>query len=267
MGIGSIGSISFWQQDQNFWNQAQSQAQSSALSDSLITAMGGLMSNEAKGLASIANKTALARVNAQLTAALQSAVQASQAAPSSTASSAGSPAIGTGTVPLSANTALLTLGVPPNGTITVSDGTNTTTYASTGTDTVSDLINAINNPNVATNADVTASLNAAGELVLTGGNDKVSVSVGGVFASSVGFGAKNDSFQPVAPTPSTATTSTSSSSSSTAASSTSGASTAASTSSPAAVLYNSANALQTGGTAVTLLATTGQSGSLLNRFA
>ena len=52
-------------------------------------------------------------------------------------------------MPLSANTALLTLGIPKNGTITVSDGTNTTTFASTGTDTVGDLINAINNPNVA----------------------------------------------------------------------------------------------------------------------
>jgi hypothetical protein len=60
MGIGSIGSVgstSFWQDDQNFWNQAQSQAQSSAQSNALINAMGSLMTNQAKGLASIANKT------------------------------------------------------------------------------------------------------------------------------------------------------------------------------------------------------------------
>ena len=237
------------------------------------------MTNEAKGLASIANKRAQDRVNAQLTAALQSAVQASQASsPTSNASTTGSPATGTGTVPLSANTSLLTLGIPPNGTITVSDGTNTTTFASTGTDTVGDLINAINNPNVATNAHVTASLNASGQIVVTGNNDTDSVSVGGLFASNVGFGAKNSSFQPVTPTSSSSgssssSSSTSSSSSSAAASSTSGASgstgssTTAPASPPAAVLFNSSYALQTGGTAETLLATTGQIGSLLNRFA
>src|ERR1700676_3530261 len=151
MGIGSIGSVgstAFWQDDQNFWNQAQSQAQSSAQSNALINAMGSLMTNQVKGLASIANKTALNRVNAQLTAALQSAVQTATggaAATSSTPSSSiGTPAAGTGTVPLLAPTALINLGIPAGGKVTVNDGTNTTTYASTGTDTVADLIGAIN---------------------------------------------------------------------------------------------------------------------------
>jgi hypothetical protein len=276
MSIGSVGSTSFWQQDQDFWNQAQSSAQSSALSNTLISAMGDLMSNQAKGLAAISTKEAQTRVQAQLVAALQSAVQASQAGSSGSASNTsnnGSPAIGTGTVPLSTSTSLLTLGIPENGTITVSDGTNTTTFSSTGTDTVGDLINAINNPNVATNAQVTASLDSSGHLVLTGANDKDSVSVGGVFASDVGFGGKNDSFQPTAPTTNSSTASAASSSSSTAASSTSGASSSTGSSittpssAPAAVLFNSSYALQTGGTAETLLASTGQVGSLLNRFA
>ena len=221
MGIGSIGSVSFWQQDQNNWNQAQVQAQTSAASDALITAMGNLMTNKVAGLASIANQEALDRVNAQLTAGLQSALQASQSASSPNASTTGAPAIGTGTVPLSPTTSLLTLGIPPNGTITVSDGTNETLYASTGSDTVSDLINAINNQNIATNAQVTASLNERGQLVLTGNNKAVPISVGGLFASDVGFGDKNDSFQPTAPTPSSSSSSATPSSSSSAASSTS----------------------------------------------
>ena len=73
MGIGSLGSVSFWQQDQNYWNQAQQQAQSAAASNALITTMGNLQTNKVRGLASIANELALSRVNAQLQAALQSA--------------------------------------------------------------------------------------------------------------------------------------------------------------------------------------------------
>ncbi len=265
----SIQSLSFWQQDQAFWSQAQSQAKASASSSALITAMGSAMTNEAKGLASIANKTALTRVNNQLTAALKSALQASQASSSassssSTSSTTGSPAIGTGTVPLSATTSLLTLGIVPNGTITVSDGTNTTTYASTGTDTVGDLINAINNPNIATNALVKASLSASGHLVLTGSNDNVSVSVGGLFASNVGFGPKNDNFQPTAPASSTTG---SSSSSSSGTNGTTGSSSTIAPSAPAASLVNSAYALQTGGTAEFLLASGGAGGTLLNLLA
>jgi hypothetical protein len=283
--VMGIGSISFWQQDQNFWSQAQSQSQSSAQSDALITAVGSLMTNEVKGLASIANKSALDRVNAQFTAALQSAVQSATASPdasTSSSSSVGSPAIGTGTVPLSANTSLITLGIPAGGKITVSDGTNTTTYASTGTDTVADLIGAINKT-VYGNAQVNATLNDSGQLVLTGNSVTDSVTVGGLFASNIGFGTTNSSFQPTAPTAPTSstasssgtagssTTSTSSSSSSAAASSTSSASssTGSSTTAPtnSAVFFNSSYALQTGGTAETLLAGSGLGGSLLNLLA
>jgi hypothetical protein len=270
-----IGSISFWQQDQNFWSQAQSQSQSSAQSDALITAVGSLMTNEVKGLASIANKSALDRVNAQFTAALQSAVQsatASSDASTSSTSSVGSPAIGTGTVPLSANTSLITLGIPAGGKVTVSDGTNTTTYASTGTDTVADLIGAINKTAYG-NAQVNATLNGSGQLVLTGDSVTDSITVGGLFASNIGFGTTNSSFQPIAPTSSTASSSTTSSSSSSGAagSSTSSASssTGSSTTAPtnSAVFFNSSYALQTGGTAETLLAGSGLGGSLLNLLA
>jgi hypothetical protein len=274
-----IGSISFWQQDQNFWSQAQAQSQSAAQSNALINAMGSLMTNEVKGLASVATKTAQDRVNSQLTAALQSAVQSvsggSAGSSSSSTSSVGSPAIGTGTVPVSANTALITLGIPAGGKVSVSDGTNTTTYTSTGTDTVADLINGINKIAYG-NAQVNATLNSSGQLVLTGNNVNVSISVGGLFASNIGFGTTNSSFQPVAPTPSTPSSSTtssssgSSSSSSTAASSTSGTSSTGSTNSAAAnsaVFFNSSYALQTGGTAETLLASSGMGGSLLNVLA
>ncbi len=275
----SIQSLSFWQQDQAFWTQAQTQAQSAASSTALITAMGSAMTSEAKGLASIANKTALTRVNNQLTAALQSAVQASQqasasASGSSSSSTTGSPAVGTGTVPLSTTTSLLTLGVVAGGTIAVNDGTNTTSYASTGTDTVGDLINAINNPNIAANAQVKASLNASGHLVLTGSNDNVQISVGGLFASNVGFGPKNDTFQPTAPASTSSNGSSSTSpSSSTGASTTSGTSGTTGSSSttppstPAASLFNSAYALQTSGTAEFLLASGGAGGTLVNLLA
>ena len=161
----SVQSLSFWQQDQNFWSQGKTQAQASAASDALITTMGSAVTNEVRGLASIANKSALDRVNTALTAAIQSVLQQSQSGSSTSSrrhprplpvppdfqvSSGPAPATELGTVPLSATTSLLTLGIPPSGTITVNDGTNTTTYASSGTDTVGDVINAINNPNVAT---------------------------------------------------------------------------------------------------------------------
>jgi hypothetical protein len=272
MTIGSVGSVSFWQQDQDFWNQEQAASQSSASSNALITAIGGLMTNEAKGLASIANKTALDRVNAQFNAALQSAVQIATAgsdasSSGSNSSGTGSPATGTGKVPLTPSTALMTLGIPASGKVTVSDGTNTTTYASTGTDTVADLINAINKTAYG-HAQVTASLNANGQLVLMGDNVTDSITVGGLFASNIGFGAANSSFQPTAPAASTASsssTSGSSSSSTAAVDPTNSAS--SSTASPGAVLFNSSYALQTGGTAETLLASSGLSGSLVNFLA
>jgi hypothetical protein len=286
----SIQSLSFFQQDQNYWSKSQSRTQSLAQSDALITAMGSAITNEASGLASIANQQALDRVNTQLTAAVQAALQGTSGSSTSSSGNSSSgnssatsasnsnssssnptyvPATGTGTVPLTASTPLSTLLIPPKGTIAVSDGTYTTTYKSTGTDTVADLINAINT-NVYGSAQVTASLNANGNLVITGKYNTDNVTVGGTFASVIGFGLDNNTFQPtVAANPSNGSSAAGSSSSSTASSASGAGSSAASpagtsTSSSLASPNNSSYALQTGGTAEYLLASSGLGGTLLN---
>jgi hypothetical protein len=299
----SVGSISFWQQDQNFWAKGQQQSQTQVASAALISAMGSAVTSRTQGLASIANQTALNRTNTALTAAIQSELQQTQSGSSSPTSSSSStsssgssasapaaptvatPAIGTGTVPLTAGTSLLTLGIPPNGVITVSDGTNTTTFASDGKDTVGDLINTINNTSNAKNAQATAYLNSSGNLVITGNNTTDPISVGGLFAQNVGFGQNNNSFAPVAPPTSTASSGTSgaassstssgtssasnstNSSSSSASSSGTSASTAAAATSAYAGLFNSALALQSTGTAEFLLAANGSAGTTLNMLA
>ncbi len=296
MSVGSVGSISFWQQDQNFWAQGQQNDQTQSETAVVITQMFNATSTLSGGLSSIANQTALTRVNSALSAAVQSALQSETGSSTSSSSSdstgsssssgssssgassptvAAAPATGTGTAPLATSTSLFTLGILAKGTITVSDGTNMTTYTSTGTDTVGNLINAINSGKSG-NAAVTASLNLSGDLVLTGNNATASVIVGGTYAANVGFGAKNDTFQPTAPSSGSSNTSTasSSSSSSSAATSSTGAassgtssSTGSSTGSALAGLLNSAYALQTGGTAELLLASSGSSGTLLDLLA
>src|SRR6202795_5016066 len=81
----SVGSGSFWQQDQNFWARSQQITQAQALSSTVIDQMFGASTTLATGLASIANQTALDRVNTALTAAVQGALNSTSA--SSTASS------------------------------------------------------------------------------------------------------------------------------------------------------------------------------------
>lgn len=175
-------------------------------------------------------------------------------------------------MPLNASTPLSTLLIPPNGTITVSDGTNVTTYTSTGTDTVASLINALNT-NAYGSAQVTASLNTSGNLVITGKYNTDNVTVGGTFASVIGFGVGNNTFQPtVAANASNGSSTSGSSSSSTASSATGTASSTASsagtsTSSSLAIPNNSAYALQTGGTAEYLLASSGLGGTLVDVLA
>jgi flagellar hook protein FlgE len=93
---------------------------------------------------------------------------------------------------LSSTTTLASLGITSGETITVNDGTNTTTYTSTGSDTVGDLMAAINGGT----AQVTATLNSSGNLVLTGNNYTSSITVGGTAASDIGFGAGANSFSP-----------------------------------------------------------------------
>ncbi len=261
----SIGSISFYQQNQNYWSQQQSQAQTSAAEDALITAMGKVMTNEASGLASIANQEALTRVNNQI-AADEKALQGASGSSSSGSSkpSGPAPATAVGTIALTTSTPLASLRIPPGGVITVGDGTNTTTYTSTGTDTVADLIGAIN-ANVAGNAYVTASLNGHGNLVITGKDQTESVTVGGTFASDVGFGPGNQTFQPTAGSSgSSSSSSSSAASSSSATSSSTGSSSSTSKSTSKSTTAVSSLASENDSTAASLLSDSGASGSLVD---
>jgi flagellar hook protein FlgE len=109
-------------------------------------------------------------------------------------------AVGTGSVLLGsgAATTLASLGFtagPPATTITVGDGTNTTTYTYTAGDKISDL-NTFLNAAVAGNANVSASVSAGNQLVLTGGNFIVPITVGGTGAAALGFGVGQNTFQP-----------------------------------------------------------------------
>ena len=278
----SVGSGSFWQQDQNFWARSQQITQAQTLSSTVIDQMFGASSTLTTGLASIANQTALDRVNTALSAAVQGALNPASASStasssaSSTASSASSStsstapkaaapvvaaaATGTGTVPLTSGTSLLGLGFLTRGNFTVSDGTFTTTYQSTGTDTVGDLISAINS-GAPGNALVRAWLNGSGNLVITSQNKNDTVTVGGDYAAALGFGSTNATFAPTKPPPishpvvSSSTSATSGSASK-------------STATPASgIANNSALALQTGGTAELLLASSGLAGSIVNILA
>jgi hypothetical protein len=281
----SISSLSFWQQNQNYWARAAKASQAQAQSNAVINNMFSASTTLSAGLASIANQTALSRVNSQLSAAVQSALNginggssdtsssqasssssssssSSTSATSSASTSAAAPATGTGKVPLTSGTSLLTLGILASGTITVGDGTNTTSYQSTGSDTVGDLLNAINT-NAYGNAQVTAWLDTSGKLVITAKDPNASVLVAGANALNIGFGAGNDFFQPTAPK-STSTGSSSSSSSSPSSTSSKNSSTSTSTTSKTTTsnpLRNSALALQSAGTAEILLASSGLSGT------
>ena len=278
----SVGSGSFWQQDQNFWARSQQTTQAQSLSSAVIDQMFGATTTLSTGLSSIANQNALDRVNTALSAAVQGALNPTSASPtsslstSSTASSASSspssavssaaapvvsaPAIGTGKVPLASGTPLLGLGFLTRGNFTVSDGTFTTTYQSTGTDTVGDLISAINS-GAPGNALVHAWLNGSGDLVIASQNKNDTVTVGGDYAAALGFGSTNATFAPTKPPPishpvvSSSTSATSGSASK-------------STATPASgISANSALALQTGGTAELLLASSGLAGSIVNILA
>jgi len=164
----SITSLSFWQQNQNYWARAAKASQKQAQSNAVINNMFGASTTLSAGLASIANQTALSRVNSQLASAVQSALDtvtggssststsqsnsgssssssggSSGSATSNSSASAAAPATGTGKAPLTPGTSLLTLGILASCVITVGDGTNITSYKSTGSDTVGDLLNAI----------------------------------------------------------------------------------------------------------------------------
>ncbi len=218
----SVGSISFWQQDQNYRNQQKSKSDYLAAQTSIINTIGTAETNLGKGLASIANQTALDRVNSQLTSGIQKLLNPNAASTgsstgastrSTTAGTPAVPAIATGTAPATTSTALASLGIYAGGSITVSAGGNTTTYASNGSDTIGNLISAINQDYVG-NAAVTASLNRNGDLVFTSKNTTDTITVGGVYARNIGFAVGNNTFKPTAGTAGSSTTSTLSNSSS-----------------------------------------------------
>ena len=293
----SIGSVSFWQQDQNYWSSAQQNSQAQALSSTVINQMFGASTTLATGLASIANQTALDRVNTAAyggstkraessTAGVQPRLRrparpastASSSSSSSAASSAAAPivaapATGTGTVPLTSGTPLLGLGFLTRGNFTVSDGTYTTTYQSTGTDTVGDLINAINS-SAPGNAQVTAWLNGSGNLVISSKNLIDTVSVSGDYAAALGFGSSEHHVRADHASSGQPSRRLRSSGKRRAGRHTSSSGSSSSASRPAArpvrprvFANNSAFALQTGSTAELLLASSGSAGSLLNILA
>ncbi len=268
----SIGSLAFWQQDYNYWhsdsfydrdqNYLQDQRaldQQQSDEASLFSDMGASITTQTTGLAQIATQEAQARVNKQIAADEAQLNQLSGTSSSSSNAPTGpAPATGTGTVPLTTSTTLASLRIPPGGVITVSDGTTTTTYTSTGTDTIADLIGAIN-ANVAGNAYVTATLNAKGNLVIAGKNMKESVTVGGTFAPSVGFGPGNQTFNPVA-APASSSSSTSATSASSSSSSASSKSASSQGSGAVVPTLSSVN----DSSAATLLGDSGVSGSLVD---
>jgi flagellar hook protein FlgE len=110
-------------------------------------------------------------------------------------------ASGTGSVSTSTSATLASLGINSGDQITINDGTHSVfTYTSTGSDTVANLISAINAANTGGTLDVSAKLSggSSGDLVLTGTKGTASITVGGTATadSAIGFGAGANSFQP-----------------------------------------------------------------------
>ena len=279
----SISSLSFWQQNQNYWARAARRSQSLASSAALMSVMSDAITNQARGMASIANQTALDRTNTALSAALQSALgstntptgssgssstgtgsSSASSSPGDTAAISG-PATGTGKVPLTSSTSLQTFHIIKGGTFSVSDGIGATVYTSNGHDTVGDVINAINNATPG-HAQAFAWVDDSGKLKIAATDTSHSITIGGTAAAALGFGAGNNNFQPAT---NTASTSTAAASGTSAAGSTGQSSNTAKPAGPSAKPFaqNSAPALQTGGTAEILLASNGSAGFLVNLLA
>jgi flagellar hook protein FlgE len=111
-------------------------------------------------------------------------------------------ASGTGSVSTSTSATLASLGINSGDQITINDGVNSVfTYTSTGSDTVANLISAINAAHTGNTLNVSAALSggSTGNLVLTGTNGTASITVGGTATAdtAIGFGAGANSFQPV----------------------------------------------------------------------
>jgi hypothetical protein len=281
MAVGSIGSSpSFFQQDQNYWSQAQAEDQATSADAALINVMGGAETNLAKGLASIANETALKRVNSQISALVQQVLSgntgtssgsstgsSSTSSSSATPSITGAPATAIGTAPLTTSTPLANLGILTNGTISVGAGGHVTNYLSTGSDTVGDFIDAINQ-DLYGNANVTASLNSKGQLVITGKNDSDTITVEGEDAANIGFSVENSTFKPTAPSaPPASSASSASSTTASSSSGTSGSSSSTAAKNPDVVSSRVALTEQNLSTASGILSANGISGNLVDMLA
>jgi hypothetical protein len=257
MSIGGIGGTSsFWQQDQNYWSPQQGWGSTISATNSLMNAMSAAETNLGKGMAAIANGQALTRVNNQIKSGIQDYVKALTG--SSTVSSSGTkagPATATSTKAVSVSTTLSSLGILQGGSFYVTSGKNTTNYTSTGSDTVGDLISTLNT-NLPANAQVTASINGKGRLVIASKNTTDQISISGVYASNLGYAVGNQNFKPTTAKAPASTSSTSSSSSTKSSTTIKG--TGASVTS--AFTLNATSA-------ATLLASSGASGSLVNLIA
>jgi hypothetical protein len=280
MSIGGIGSTpSFYSQDQSYWSNAQAEDSAQSAASSLISVMGNAEVTKAKGLASIANQTALSRTNSQLTALIQQVLDGgTSSSTSSTSSSSGSsssstssastkvqPASGTGTVPITTTTTLSSLGILPSGTLTFGDGSsNTTVYTSTGDDTIGSLITAINNGPAFLSASI-----SNGKLTVTARNTTASVVISGsgTDATAIGFGNNNNTFQPVQPTKSATSTSSSTASSSTSSTSSSTSSSTASSSTKKSSAAVPSAFEEAASSAASILSASGISGSLVDMLA
>ena len=275
----SIGSVSFWQQDYNYWHsdsfysQDQNYLQDQRALDqqqsnetALFTTMGDSVTLQTTGLAQIATQEAQARVNKQIAAdeAELNGLSGTGSSSSSTTPAGPAPATGTGTVPLTTSTPLSTLGILAGGTFSINDGTNITKYTSTGDDTVADLINAINSGP----AFVTASINGNGRLVITARNTKdiVTVEGSGNDAAALGFGTGNNSFTPKTPASNASSSSTTSSSSAAAASSTGTSSPTTSSGSSTSTAVSTIGQ-EISSSAASILSASGVSGSLVDMLA
>jgi hypothetical protein len=255
VSISSIGA--FLQSAASSFGSVQGSWDSSVgATDSLMSAMSSALESQGKGMASIANSEALGRTNDQISQVIENILNGTTGTSGTSGSSAtgtytpAKAATGTGNKSVSVSTPLSTLGVLQGGSIYVSANGNTTTYTSTGSDTVGDLLAAIN-VNQPDTAQVKASLNSRGDIVLTSKNTTDQISVSGVYASNIGFATGNQTFKPTASSgtpPSTTTSSTSSTSSS--------------TSSKSAVVESAFT--YSSGSAASLLADSGASGSLVN---
>jgi hypothetical protein len=258
MSINSIGT--FLQSASNSFGSVQGSWNASVgATDSLMSAMNTALVSEAKGKASIANGQALARTNNQISQLIQNLLNGTTGLSGASTGSTGTykpaqPATGTGNKSVLVSTPLSTLGVLQGGSIYVSAAGKTTAYTSTGSDTVGDLLSAINT-NLPNNAQVTAKLNSHGDIVLTSKNTKDQISVSGVFASNIGFAVRNRTFKPTAAQGTPPSTTASSSATQT-------------TSTPVKANTSLQSTLaMNNGSAASFLAASGASGSLVNMLA